>query len=119
MDSGPSSQSLKTSRKRVWSPSAAKMGAECFTSDRAVALLGLGLVCLSKVRLDQRHLDAPTLLVRGKGFGTARKRDRIETGLGEGEQDSVRRLLQSKDDQGCWLLRIIDGGIDGAGMPAE
>src|ERR1700733_14587816 len=85
IDSGPSSHRRRTIRKRVSSPSAAKMG--------AVELAGARLAGCGKVGLDQCHLDAPTLLVRSKGFRASRQWDCIEDGLGEGEHHSVRDFL--------------------------
>src|SRR5579862_9139412 len=80
MDMGPSSQSRSTRRKRVWSPSAAKMG--------AASLLSLGKVCL-----DQRHLYGPALLIARECLGAARERDLVEAGFSESQHHPVRQLL--------------------------
>src|SRR5436189_2115361 len=92
MDSGPASQRRETNRKRVLSPRAANSGAEFFGSAMALALRRL-----DKVRLDQLHHHAPTLLVCRERLRPARERDSIEAGLSDRQDDAVRRLLQGED----------------------
>src|SRR5260370_4394441 len=114
MDIGPPSQRRETSRKRVLSPRAAKTGAEPFGRAKALELLRM-----DKVLLDQVHYHAPTLLVRRERLRPARQRDSIEAGLGNGQHDSIRHFLQSKDDERRRLGGIVDAAFDGEGMPPE
>src|SRR5436309_2506587 len=114
MDIGPSSQRRETSRRRVWSPRAAKMGAEPFGSTMALELL-----CMDEVLLDQLHYHAPTVLVCLERLCPARERDLIEAGLGDGKHDPARHLLQSKDDERRRLDRIVDAALNRERMPPE
>jgi len=102
MDAGPPSQSRPTSRKRVSSPSAAKMGADSLgLSPFAAALRGL-----FKVLLDQLDDHCPALFVCRERRRTAREGDSIEARFGDREHDAVRDLLQVEDDE-CGRLRGV------------
>src|SRR5580765_1863263 len=112
MDIGPSSQRRETSRKRVLSPRAAKRGAE-----PCEFALALDLRLLDKVFLDYLYHDGPTTLVCRECLCPARKRDLIEPGLGDGQHDAVRHLLQSKLNERRWLGGIIKAAINRERMP--
>ena len=66
MDIGPSSESRSTTRNRVLSPSAAKMGAELIGSCVAIELRRV-----DKILSEQFHNHAPTLPVRHERGGPA------------------------------------------------
>src|SRR5580658_5515986 len=98
IDIGPSFDRRDTSPKRVSSPRAAKMGAEIVGSARARELPRIG-----KVLLNQLHYHAPTLLVCRERLQAALDWNLIKAGFSDGQQHSIRRVLQSEHDQCSWL----------------
>src|SRR5215470_997215 len=69
--------------------------------------------------LDVPELLLPATAVRLVGEALTGRWERLEPGLGHGEERSVRRILETKLDQGRGLVRVVDLRIDGRRMPAE
>src|SRR5512147_125369 len=114
MDIGPSSESRATSRKRISSPSAAKIIAESFG---CAELLWLSFLC--KVRLDQFHDHAPTLFVGSKRLDTTFQRNPIESTFRHLQHDALRDLLKRKLDQRGRFLGVVDVWVDRIRMPTK
>src|SRR5215510_11722082 len=113
MDVGPSSHRRETSRRRVSSPKAAKIGAEpanlAFVFD----------LVLGKIFLDQLNYNSPALLVVLECLGAARQRNLIEARFYDGQQNTAGRFLEGELDQRGRLTGVVDTGFNGRGVPAE
>src|SRR5258706_12816127 len=108
MDIGPASHRRETRRRRVSSPSAAKIDAEPASSVR--------LACVSalrKILLDQGGLHAPALFVRRERLRAALERNAIEAGFRDRQQDAAGRSVEREHDERGRLARIVDAGVDG------
>ena len=89
IDNGSPADNREISRKRVSSPSAAKIG----------AALRLGRLCrLADISFDCFHLYRPALLVASVGFRAACERNAVETRFHYGEHCSFGSVLQLEDD---------------------
>src|SRR5690348_11950492 len=118
MDSAPPAQRAATSRKRVGSPSAAKTGGDlCKPCARDLRIAPASLK--GEVLLDQFHLVGPTALVGGKCLGAALRRQLVEARFGDGQQDTVPRIVQFEHDQCHRLAPVVHVLFHAVGMPAE
>src|SRR5687767_14662494 len=109
IDAGPAVVRWRRMASRVGSPSAANnraAAASCF-SVRAFRML-----------LDPVDHLRPALAVVGEHLSAACERDLVEAGFADGEPRARRRGLEGIGDGRFRLLRVVDGGIDFAGMPA-
>src|SRR5262249_20724699 len=50
-------------------------------------------------------------------LGAAVGRQRVEARFDDGEQGTASSLLEAELDQRGWLARVVDGRIDGVGVP--
>src|SRR5215469_13933608 len=74
---------------------------------------------LGDMALDVPELLLPATAVRFMRDGLPGRRERLESGLGHGEEGSARRVLESELHQGRGLLRVVDLRVDGGGVPAK
>ena len=98
-------------RRRVSSPSAAKIGAE-FRSDEVFG----GAFFEAALRRGDMffnvfHLFVPAAAVHAKSFQTTRRRDIVKAGFDNTQQGAALDFLQLKYDQRCRFFRVVDGGI--------
>src|SRR5580692_10668919 len=93
MESGPSVERRATSRRRVSSPSAAKIGTAAFAVD-VFALSGL-----AHILLDEADDDRPAFAIRVVGLGTPREREAFEPRLGDGQPRPALDLVELEDDE--------------------
>src|SRR5262245_43315145 len=114
MDCGPCEERRATSRRRVSSPSAAKMGAA-----RSSLTWGLPVLCrrLVDILLDVLHLLVPAFLVAAVGFQPACQRDALEPGFHDREPGTFGDVLEFKNHQSGRLGVVIDARLTSAGMP--
>src|SRR5678815_4251123 len=108
IDSGSPPARRATSRKRVGSPSAAKIRAGSSRSGASVDIL-----------LDVPRLLLPATLVHTEGLRAAGEGDRVKAGLRNREPGTVGNLVQSELDECHRLVRVVRLRVDGVGMPAE
>src|SRR6202789_1946963 len=113
MDIAPPAHSTAMSRSLISSPSAANSGAQLRSGLFAGAALRFG-----DMLFDIHQLFIPSRSVQAKCCCTPRRRNFIETGFHDAEFHAPLDVLELEDDQGRGLLRIVDGRIDGARMPA-
>src|SRR5258708_26888173 len=106
-----------TIRSRVSSPSAAKIGAELRSADLFSPRCPVALLRRGDMAFDVLHLDVPSAAVHAKRLQPARRRKVIAARLDDGDQPTAVDVLQLEDDQRARFLRVIDGGVHGAGMP--
>src|SRR5688572_21083319 len=90
IDSGPASLMRAINRRRVASPSAAKIAAGPPTLAAVLWRSALAPAALRRDRLldillDQRHLHRPAAFVGGERGGAALERNLVEAGLGHGQ----------------------------------
>src|SRR5215471_11833400 len=84
IDNAPLAHRTATRRRRVSSPSAAKMGAE-FRSGAFFSVVFFERALLrDDMFLDVFHLFVPTSAVHPKRFQTTRRRDTVEAGFDDG-----------------------------------
>src|SRR6516164_2402066 len=69
--------------------------------------------------LDVPELLLPATTVRLVGEALPGRRERVEAGLGDGEEGAAGRVLEPELDQGRGLLRVVHLRIDGRRVPAE
>src|ERR1700682_5199826 len=111
VERGPWDDSRPTSASRVSSPSAANIGAGRREILPRRMLRG-------DMSLDVLDLRRPAVLVYPERFGAPRQRDAIEARLNDRELGAAGHLLEAEFDEGGWLFRVIDVGLDGIRMPA-
>src|SRR6185503_3370556 len=99
MESGPSSHSRATSRSRVSSPSAAKIGAAPDTPARAA-------LARRDMALEVLDLLGPTTFVHPEGLGAAVLREPVESGLDDRESCPLPNGFQAKLDEGGRLRGV-------------
>src|SRR4051794_7635944 len=112
IDCGGPLDRFPISASRVSSPSAAN------TEARRVSAVPRSARA-ADMALDIDHLLGPAPLVHPKGFDAPVLGNGIEARLGEDEQSAAIDRLEPELDQGGWLARIVDRGVDGIGMPGE
>src|SRR2546427_12251296 len=112
MESGPPADRRPSRRSRVASPNAANSGT---ASGGGCSAAALRLLDILREVLD---LPVPAVVVHAGRFGAARERDAIEPGLDDRERGATRGFLESELDQRGGLGRVVDGGVDGVGVPA-
>src|ERR1043166_7458388 len=104
-------------RKRVSSPSAAKIGAALRTADCFSGSVFGGFL-RRDMAFDVLDLNVPAAAVHAKRIEPARLRNLVEARLDHCQQRAAFDVFQLEDDQCGWLLRVIDGGVDCSRMPA-
>src|SRR5437763_16541639 len=103
IDRGPRAERRPSGRSLVASPSAANRGA------------ARPLLDILRELLD---LPGPAVVVHAERLGTTRERDAIEPGLDNRERRAAPCFLELELDQRRGLGRVVDGGVDGVGVPA-
>src|SRR6266550_3899502 len=115
IDSGPPADRRPSKRSRVASPNAANSGTASGGAGGGCSAAALRLLDILREMLD---LASPPVVVHAERFGATGERDAIEPGLDDGERGAARGVLESKLDQRGGLGRVVDGGVDGVGVPA-
>src|SRR6266849_10746586 len=103
MESGPSSHSRATSRRRVASPSAAKTGA---------ASTRLASLPVRDIPLNALQLRGPPAVVHPERFGATRCRETIEPRLHDREDRFAAHLVQLELDERRRLRRVVHAGVE-------
>src|SRR5690348_13100587 len=100
-----------TSFSRVRSPNAAKVAARASLATSALRCDMAG---------DVLHLDAPAAAVHPESFHAPARRHFVEAGLHYLQHRGVTWRVFERESHECRLLfAVIDGWVDGVGMPAE
>src|SRR5881227_255602 len=103
IESGPPADRRPSRRSLVASPSAANSGA------------ALPLLDILRELLD---LPGPAVVVHAERLGTTGGREAIKPGLDNRERGAALCVLERELDQRGGLGRVVDGGVDGVGVPA-
>src|SRR5437879_7580906 len=113
IESGPPADRRPSRRSRVASPSAANNGTAPGGGSCSATALRLG-----DIPREVLDFAVPPVVVHAERFGATRERDAIKPGLDNGECGAALRLLERELDQRRGLGRVVDGRVDGVGVPA-
>src|SRR5436309_824917 len=111
IDSGPPADRRPSRRSRVASPNAANSGT-------ASGCCRAAAPCLLDILREVLDLSGPAVLGHAERFGATGERDAIDPRLDDGERGGARGVLERELDQRGGRGRVIDGGVDGVGVPA-
>src|SRR3989441_5831178 len=100
-------------RSRVASPNAANNGTAPGGGSCSAAALRL-----RDIPCELFDLAVPPVVVHAERFGATRERDAIEPRLDDCEFGTAVDFLELELDQRGGLGRVVDGGVDGVGVPA-
>jgi len=99
-------------RRRVSSPSAAKIGAEFHSVEFFSGAFFEGVLRRSDMFFDVVHLFVPALAVHAKRIQTTRRRDIVEAGFDDAQQGAALDFFQLEYNQRGRFFRVVDGGVN-------
>src|SRR6185436_15285189 len=108
IDSAPPAHRTAIIRRRVSSPSAAKIGAELLSADFFNAATPVAVLRRGDMAFDVLHLDVPAAAVHAEGVQPARFRYLVEAGLDHGQQRAAIDVLELELDECVGLLGVVD-----------
>src|SRR5215472_18226269 len=112
IDCGGPLDSLPISDSRVSSPKAAKIAARSASWARRSSRL-------RDMALDVRHLGGPTAIVHAECFEPAALGNGVKSGFREHKKGAAIFRFKPELDEGCRLVRVVNGGIDRIRVPRE